>query len=468
LLLERFERPIVLTSGNLSEEPQCIDNNKARRKLAGIADSILSHNRAIVNRVDDSVARVLDGKARLLRRARGYAPAPLPLPKGFEAAPAVLAFGGELKNTFCLVKDGQVIVSQHMGDLENAATFADYRKNLNLYRELYEHRPEVLAVDRHPEYLSSKLGREQAANDDLRLDEVQHHHAHIASCMAENGVALEAPPVLGLALDGLGYGEDGTIWGGELLLADYRRYQRLGCLKPVPMIGGTRAIHEPWRSAYAHLRAALGWNHVADRYGALAIVRLLSHRPLATLDRMIEQDINSPLASSCGRLFDAVAAVVGLHPERVSYEGQAAIELEAQADERVLERDAGYSFDLSAADEMVMLDPAPMWLALLHDLADGAPVPFIAARFHRGLADALIQLATRLAVVHGIGAVALSGGCFQNRILFERVAAGLREANLVVLSHSALPANDGGLSLGQAAVAAARILCGKSLFSADS
>src|SRR5262245_23151837 len=221
LLLRRMDRPIVLTSGNLSDEPQCIDNEEAKRRLGGVAEYFLTHNRPIAQRVDDSVVKVMAGEPRMLRRARGYAPAPLPLPEGFGAAPRILAFGGELKNAFCLVRDGEALLSQHIGDLEDALTQADYRHNLKLYETLYEHSPQSLACDLHPEYLSSKLARELAESGGLPLVETQHHHAHIAACMAENGLPLDSSPVIGVALDGLGYGADGELWGGEFLLADY-------------------------------------------------------------------------------------------------------------------------------------------------------------------------------------------------------------------------------------------------------
>ncbi len=256
LLLEGLERPIVLTSGNLSEEPQCTDNHEARAKLSALADHLLMHDRPIVNRQDNSVVRVMAGAPRVLRRARGYAPVPLPLPAGFADAPPLLAMGGELKSAFCLVRDGRATLSQHIGDLEDAATFADYRANLTLHRSLLAHEPEVVAVDEHPDYLSTKLGRELAETAGLKVIAVQHHHAHVASCLAENGVPLAAAPVLGVALDGLGYGPDGTLWGGEFLRADYRDFTRLAHFRPVPMLGGAQAIREPWRSAYAHLQQA--------------------------------------------------------------------------------------------------------------------------------------------------------------------------------------------------------------------
>ncbi len=268
LMLRRMARPVVMTSGNLSDEPQVISDDEVGERLGGIATYALTHNREIANRIDDSVARVVAGRASGCCAARaGYAPASIMLPKGFEAAPELLAMGGELKATFCLVKDGEAILSQHQGDLEDAATFDDYRKNLALYQKLFDHAPVALVADRHPEYLSSKLARERARQRDCApLIEAQHHHAHVAACLAENGRPLDAPPALGIVLDGLGWGDDGTIWGGEFLLADYRRYQRLGTFKPVVMLGGAQAVREPWRNLYAHLMAEMGWAGIRDEF----------------------------------------------------------------------------------------------------------------------------------------------------------------------------------------------------------
>ncbi len=456
LLLEGLDRPIVLTSGNRSEEPQCTDNEVARARLSGIADHWLMHDRAIVNRLDDSLVRVMDRGPRLLRRARGYAPAPLALPEGFAGAPPLLAMGGELKNTFCLVQDGRATLSQHMGDLEDAATFADYRASLALYRGLLEHEPELVVVDRHPDYLSSKLGRQIAEAAGLELVDVQHHHAHIAACLAENDVPLGARAVLGVALDGLGYGEDGTIWGGEFLRAEYCGFRRVGHFRPVPMLGGAQAIREPWRSTYAHLRQAFGWERFVREHGRLELAAWLRARPLATLDAMLAKGLNCPLSSSCGRLFDAVAAALGICRGQASYEGQAALELEACIDPAALDAaGSGYLLAIERAVGQSVLNPAPMWQALLADLARGTPVPVMAARFHLGLADTILDLVGALSDGPA-QPVALSGGVFQNRLLLERVSEGLRARGLTVLSHRLVPAGDGGLSLGQAAVAAAR------------
>jgi hydrogenase maturation protein HypF len=467
LLMQQIDRPLVMTSGNLSQEPQVTDLESARTRLSRIADAFVMHDRDIANRIDDSVVRVVAGRARMVRRARGYAPSAIPLPAGFARAPDLLAFGGELKATFCLLRDGFAILSQHQGDLEEPTTFEDYERNLQLYAAMYEHRPRLLAADLHPDYLSSRLARDRAAEGRLPIEEVQHHHAHVASCMAENGVGLDTPPVLGIALDGLGLGDDGTIWGCELLLADYRTYQRLGTLKPVAMPGGAKAVREPWRNTYAHLVAAIGWKQCAGRFASLDLCRYLDQKPLETVDRMLERGLNSPLATSCGRLFDAVAAAVGLCPDRALFEGQAAMELEAEAQKWLLDGrsgDAPYPFGIRWDDDdaRFYIDPTELWLALLEDLRNATPVPCIAARFHQGLAAAICetvrQIRSTRAPGDGITTAVLSGGCFQNRLLLEEVVRRLEGSGLSCLLHARVPANDGGLALGQAAIAAARAL----------
>lgn len=458
LLLADWERPLVMTSGNMSEEPQCTDNGDALGRLGALADHLLLHDRAILNRVDDSVVRVIAGAPRLLRRARGYAPTPLPLPSGFADAPPLLALGGELKNSFCLIRAGQAILSQHLGDLEDARTAREYERTLALYLDLFQMSPAVLAVDPHPDYRSSLIGRDWARRDGLRLIEVQHHHAHLASVLADQGWPLDGPPVLGILLDGLGYGSDGTFWGGELLLGDYRGATRVGHLAPVAMPGGTRAILEPWRNLYAQLAAAGGWMAWRERYAGLAPIERLAAKPLGILQTLIERGINAPVSSSAGRLFDAVAAALGIGGEVLAYEGQAAIELEALASGAWGRVGAGYPFARSVRDGRRILDPAPLWCALLTDLERGRPPPEIAAAFHAGLARAIGELARELAGQHAIATVALSGGVFQNKLLLEAVTQDLEAAGLRVLQQRQVPANDGGLALGQAAVAAAVVL----------
>jgi hydrogenase maturation protein HypF len=460
-LLKGVDRPIVLTSGNLSDEPPCTDNDEARRRLAPVARIFLMHDRAIANRVDDSVVRIVQGRVQMLRRARGYAPAPLRLPEGFEKAPQVLAMGGELKNTFCLIKDGQAVLSQHIGDLKLALAHEDYRKNLDLFAALFDLRPEVIAVDLHPDYLSSQRGRQLADEESRHLAEIQHHHAHIAACMFDNGWPADGAKVLGVALDGMGYGSDATPWGGELLLADYRSFERLGRLAPVAMLGGAQAIREPWRSTYAHIVRAIGWRSFERDHARLELCRDLGARPRAALDSMLAAGVNCPMTSSCGRLFDAVAAALGLCRDRVSYEGQAAMELEALAERSsVAAPGAGYPFAVTRQNGGLMeLDAAPMWTALLEDLMRPRSAASIAASFHRGLADGLTRIICALADALGarrFKTVALSGGVFQNALLFEAVFSQLRDAGFGVLAHARVPSHDGGLSLGQAAIAAAR------------
>ena len=314
-----------------------------------------------------------------------------------------------------------------------------------------------MAADLHPEYLSAKLAREMAYAGGLPLVEVQHHHAHIAACLAENGRPLAAPAVLGVALDGLGWGDDGTLWGGEFLLADYRGYRRLASFAPVAMPGGASAIREPWRSLYAHLARGVGWAELTGSFGGSSCATIFG-KPLTTIDAMIARGLNSPPASSCGRLFDAVAAAIGICRECQAYEGEAAMRLEAIVDEAALGDTHGYPFAIMRDAGLVTLEPRPMWQALLRDLAADTPAPVIAARFHQGLAAAITAMARALAERGArFDTVALSGGCFQNRILFEETVRGLQALGFSVLGHAQVPANDGGLALGQAAIAAARL-----------
>ena len=470
LILRRMNRPIVLTSGNISDEPQCIDNNQARNKLNQIADYFLFHNRDILNRVDDSVVRVVGDNPKgvaqserllTLRRARGYAPAPINLPPGFEKAPQILGMGGELKNTCCLLQNGQAILSQYLGDLENAATFEAYQKTLNLYLNLFEHQPKLIAADKHPEYLSTKLGKQLATANQIQLENVQHHHAHIAACMTENGIPLNTPPILGIALDGLGYGEDGSIWGGEFLLADYRQFTRIATFKPVAMIGGEQAIYQPWRNTYAHLISNFNWQDLKQKYSDLEIIKFIESKPLFILNQLQQKQINSPLASSVGRLFDAVAAAIGICPEQCSYEGQAAIEMEALVNHQSLhncEKNQTYPFQIKNLDKIYCVDPFPMWRALLNDLQQYKSPQIIATKFHLGLAITITQTVHLLSQKYPIGRVALTGGVFQNRILLEETTKHLKLLGITVLTHSLIPPNDSNLSLGQTVITAARYL----------
>lgn len=469
LLLRRMNRPVVMTSGNMSNEPQVTDDAELRERLGDIASFALIHDREIANRIDDSVVRVASGRARVLRRARGYAPAPIALPSGFETAPDLVALGGELKATFCIVKDGAAILSQHQGDLEDASTFDDYNKNISLFTSLFEHAPTALVADKHPEYLSSKLARTRSLESGRPLIEVQHHHAHVGACLAENGYPLDAPPVLGIVLDGLGWGDDATFWGGEFLLADYRSYQRSGTFKPVSMLGGAQAVREPWRNLYAHLMAEMSWTEFTMNFEELELHSFLASKPRTVLDAMLKGDINAPLASSCGRLFDAMAAALGICREVQSHEGDAAARLEALVDEDILrDEDETLAYPLTIPNlpgsGLPYLEPLAMWNAVLGDLILKTPAPVMATRFHRGLAKGIAAMARKLArrseddETRNFTTVALSGGCFQNRILLEEVTRLLEKERFTVLSHAQVPANDGGLSIGQAAIGAASLI----------
>lgn len=469
LVLRRMDRPVVMTSGNTTGEPQIVDDREAMERLGSIAEFALVHDRPIALRVDDSVARVIDGAARVLRRARGYAPAAIALPPGFADVPDLLALGGELKNAFCLVSGGAAVLSPHIGDLDDAVTFDDLRRTLDRFAGLFDHRPAAIVADRHPEYRSVKLAHARAEALGVPLVEVQHHHAHVASCLAENGRPLAAAPVLGIVLDGLGWGDDGTIWGGEFLFADYRAATRLGSFKPVAMPGGDAAAREPWRNLYAHLTAEMSWAELTLNYAELELYQGLARRNRAVLDRMIAGGLNAPRASSCGRLFDAVAAALGICANRQGHEGDAAARLEALAAGAPEDsgEDLAYPFTIPhlPGSGLPYIEPLAMWRALLGDLILATPPAVIAARFHQGLARALAAMAAKLAggddaAPRRFDTVALSGGCFQNRRLFEATAARLRAAGFSVLTHSLVPANDGGLALGQAAVAAARLLEG--------
>jgi hydrogenase maturation protein HypF len=461
LILRRMKNPIVLTSGNISDEPQCINNEDAKDKLSKIADYFLLHNRDIVNRVDDSVVRVIDNKIQTLRRARGYAPAPIILPSGFANLPTILAMGSELKNTFCLLREGEVILSQHLGDLENGAAFNAYQETLNLYLNLLQHQPQIIAIDKHPEYLSSKLGKELSTVNNLQLVEIQHHHAHIAACMAENQISLDTKPVLGIAFDGLGYGEDGTLWGGEFLLADYVNFQRLATFKPIPMIGGSQAIYQPWRNTLSQLNNAFTWEEVQEKYSDLEIIKFLETKNPKLLKQIIEKGINSPLTSSVGRLFDAVAAAIGICREQCSYEGQAAIEMEAIANVNILNNDKetiNYSFKFEKSANIYYIDTSLTWREILNDVKQQVLPSEIASRFHQSLAILIVTIIQKLRQEHQFHQVALTGGVFQNQILLQQVKMRLEKLKINVLIHSIVPTNDGGLSLGQSVITAAKYL----------
>ena len=433
-------RPLVMTSGNLSDEPISIDNSEALKRLAPVADAFLLHDRAILQRYDDSVVRVVRGRTELVRRSRGFAPFPLHLP--FSTGEHILAVGPEQKNTFCLAREDHAFVSQHIGDMENADTLEAWEATLALYEAMFRVRPSLVAYDLHPEYLTTKY----ALALGLPAVGVQHHHAHIAAVTAEHGIS---EPVVGLAFDGTGYGSDGTIWGGEVLLADWAGFERVAHLRTVPMPGGAAAIRRPARMAFGllfELDRGL-FNHP----GASILQRSLTNEEHTTLTAMVTRGLNSPRTSSMGRLFDAVAALTGVRADAL-YEGQAAIELEALADPT---EQGAYRFDLTN-DEPAIIDPEPVVRAILDDLAAGMGAPIISARFHRAVVDISVRVAVRTCAAAGVRHVACAGGVFMNRLVLGGVVAGIEAAGLVPLVHRDLPMNDGAVSYGQTVVAWAR------------
>jgi len=443
LLMKEAALPLVMTSGNLSEEPLAKDNDEAADRLGGIADYFLLHNRGIHARCDDSVALVERGEVRVIRRARGYAPHPVHLP--FEAQ-EILACGAELKNTFCITRDRYAFLSQHIGDMENLETLRHFEAMLVLYRRLFRLDPRIVAHDMHPEYLSTKFARELKERDgSYRLVPVQHHHAHIISCLVENGLA---PPALGVAFDGTGYGPDHTIWGGEFLLAHYHRATRLAHLECVPMPGGEAAIKQPCRMAISYLLALLG-EKALER--GLPFMGSMDRIELALIRQQITKRINAPLTSSAGRLFDAVSALLGIRG-RSEYEAQAAIELEMAAPEMEQGEDV-YPMDVDDQGGTRVIRLKRLFSEILDDLERGVSRAEISLRFHRSVAHLISRVCLVLSRETGLKRVALSGGVFQNRLLFRLTAAALERAGLEVALHREVPCNDGGLSLGQAVIA---------------
>jgi hydrogenase maturation protein HypF len=453
LLLHAFaaaiepDRPtvLVMTSGNLSDEPIAYQDEDARERLASIADGMLTHNRPIHMRCDDSVMRITAGGEQFFRRSRGYAPEPIPL--SFDLPVPLLACGGHLKNTFCLGKGRQAFVSHHIGDLENLETLTSFREGIEHFERLFDIYPRALAYDLHPEYLATKYALD---TDIPQKIGVQHHHAHIASVLAEHGLR---GPVIGVAADGTGYGSDGAVWGCEIMAADLLDFERLAHLSYVPLPGGEQAVRQPWRMAAVYLAQAYG-----DAFLDLDIpfVRRLDRSKWRTLAQMIARNINSPPASSLGRLFDAVAALIGLRSE-VIYEGQAAIELEMLA----ARTDRPDIYPFAIGDQTpARLDVTPMMRAIVSDIQQGVPTQYIAGRFHRSMAELLATACCEAREQTGLNVVALSGGVFQNQLLLERLMALLEELAFQVYINRRVPPNDGGLSLGQLAVAAARLQAG--------
>jgi hydrogenase maturation protein HypF len=458
-LLPTVHRPLptvlVMTSGNLSEEPIATDNDEARARLSKLADAFLMHNRDIHIRCDDSVVRVFDDEPWTvdrgasptvrrprsvypIRRSRGYSPFPVKLP--FDV-PQILAAGSELKNTFCITNGNYAFLSHHIGDMENYETLQSFEQGVEHFERLFRVKPEAIAYDMHPNYLATRYALERAEREGLPTIAVQHHHAHVAACMAEHGLN---EPVIGVSFDGTGYGEDGAIWGGEFLIADYKSYQRAAHLEYFPLPGGDAAIKKPARTALALL-----WSLGLEWDERLAPVAEFSSQDQVTLRAQLDRKINTPMTSSMGRLFDAAAALAGVR-QRVNYEGQAAIEFEALADST----EAGmYPFGL----EQDRVQTRSGVEALVADVLADVPLPKISARFHNGIAN-IVRIATlEMQRQSGVDKVVLSGGVWQNITLLGRTLSLLGNEGFKVYIHREVPTNDGGLSLGQAAIAATRM-----------
>ncbi len=438
LLLKYGFTALVMTSGNLSDEPIAIDNEDAFRRLAKIADYFLIHNRDIYLRSDDSIVRHAAGAKRFIRRSRGFVPIPVFLKK---KVPLILACGAELKNTICVTKGNMAFLSQHIGDLENLATYDFFKLTVAHLNRILDIKPEIIAYDLHPDYLSTQFAQEQPAIDKIQ---VQHHHAHIVSCMAEHKLG---GAVIGLSFDGTGYGTDGAIWGSEILIAEEHDFKRAGHFAYVSMPGSSAAIKEPWRMAVSYLYDAFG-----DEFRTLDLpaIRKIENKKINITREMISKGINSPQTSSLGRLFDGVAALCGIR-NRVNFEGQAAMELEMLAAEITGSR---YDYEWEH-DDIIHILPAPIIRGIAADVHNRVPVPKISAKFHKTLICLFAEICEVIRDHHGLDRVALSGGCFQNATLLAGLIQALKRRKFQVFSHQQVPSNDGGIALGQAMVAAA-------------
>ncbi len=440
LLLEPapgFPEVLVMTSGNMSEEPICFEDDDARLRLVGLADGFLMHNRPIHMRVDDSVIREYGTKPYFIRRSRGYAPDPIKLA---EPIRPILAAGGELKNVFCLTRQDYAFISHHIGDMENYETFRSFEEGISHFERLFRIHPEVIACDLHPNYLASRYARDRAARQGLPLVEVQHHHAHLAACLAENGWTSHQPAI-GLSFDGTGYGTDGAIWGSEVLLGGYASYQRLYHLTYVPLPGGDLAIRKPARMALSLL-----WQAGLDWEPDLPPVEALCFEERTTVRSQLEHHLNTVPTSSLGRLFDAVASLIGIR-QSVTYEGQAAIELEAMADP-----DESGIYPIEVGEGLIKI--SPLLAAIIADWRSETALSRISARFHNSLVHVIAEVCQTIRRNNGVNTVALSGGVWQNQFLLKRSIETLESLDFKVLIHRQLPPNDGCIALGQALVAA--------------
>jgi hydrogenase maturation protein HypF len=438
LLLSEDELTVlVMTSGNISEEPIAIDNEEAFERLPDIADYFLNHNRDIYLRSDDSILRVVDGRPRQIRRSRGYVPIPVFLKESLEP---ILACGAEWKNTICLTREDQAFLSQHIGDLENLETLNFFELTVEHLKRILEIEPKIIAYDLHPNYLSTQYALQQTS---LVQIGIQHHHAHVVSAMAEHGLD---GPVIGIALDGTGYGTDGQIWGGEVLAAEAHRFERIGHFAYLPLPGGAAAIKKPWRMAVSGLYETFGEEFLNMD---LPFLEGIAKEHIDTILQMAKKGVNSPLTSSCGRLFDAVAAVAGVR-NYVAYEGQAAMELEAAAED---DMERTYPFAIKDVHGVQQFLTGPILKAVVQDLQDGRSTGLISATFHNTLVALFVEMCERVRSERGLRQVVMSGGCFQNERLLVQLTEALGNEDFEVFSQSTVPSNDGGIALGQAAVA---------------
>ncbi len=442
ILFHYYSGALVMTSANVSDEPIAYKDADALERLGGIADYFLTNDREICHRCDDSVTRVFDDGEYLLRRSRGYAPAPLGLDLDLKQ---ILACGGEQKNTYCLTKENNAFLSHHIGDLENIETLGSYTEGIDLYKKLFDIEPRVIAYDLHPEYLSTKYALQLEGT--IKVP-VQHHHAHVVSCMAEHGLKDE---VIGVAFDGTGFGTDGRIWGGEFLVCTLGDFRRAAHLKYVAMPGGSKAVKEPWRMAASQLLQVFGdddWLPVAAE-----LLKDIKEPQLSLIAEMVRKNINSPLTSSMGRLFDAVGALVGLR-NMVNYEGQGAVELEQTANLCYNKKDvASYCFEMELRENVWEINSGPLITELIGDVKAGIAIADIAYRFHFTVSEMIIKVSGLIRRDTGINKACLSGGVFQNLLLLELAVQGLRREGFEVFIHRRVPANDGGISLGQAVIA---------------
>jgi hydrogenase maturation protein HypF len=451
LLMNGLQTPLVATSGNISQEPIAIDNDEARARLQDIADGFLDHNREIYRRYDDSIMQEADDRFVVLRRSRGLAPLPIVLPWSTDRT--VLAFGPHLKNTFCLIRGNQAYLSQHIGDLENLESHEHFQQALASFTQMFDLKPDLIAHDYHPDYMSTSLALEYASRLNLPAVPVQHHHAHIAACLAEHGVSS---PVIGVAFDGLGLGSDETIWGGEFFISEMAHSKRVGLLKPVPLPGGYQAIKQPWRMAVSYILALPEGDQAVFAPLFDSLSSQLGKTAIKSVKQQIEKQLNSPLTSSCGRLFDAVSALLGVC-RIANFEGQAAMELESLCSERDAEAGcaSAYQYDIERNADYLVINPARLFLEIWMEFSSGTPVERISLKFHHTVASMVLDTCLQIRQQHGLNIVCLSGGVFQNSVLLSLTRRLLSAHDFQVYFPCQIPINDGGISLGQAVTALA-------------